>query len=72
MANEFISNIRFEMKKILFLHGFFASGSCPMAMALQEAFDGVVDAVESGALPESRIDESVRRILEIKQKLGIL
>ena len=40
MANEFISNIRFEMKKILFLHGFFASGSCPMAMALQEAFDG--------------------------------
>ena len=28
------------MKKILFLHGFFASGSCPMAMALQEAFDG--------------------------------
>ena len=28
------------MKKILFLHGFFASGSCPMAMALKEAFDG--------------------------------
>ena len=28
------------MKKILFLHGFFATGSCPMAMALREAFDG--------------------------------
>ena len=28
------------MKKILFLHGFFASGSCPMARALREAFDG--------------------------------
>ena len=30
----------FKMKKILFLHGFFATGSCPMAMALREAFDG--------------------------------
>ena len=28
------------MKKILFLHGFFASGRCPMAYALREAFDG--------------------------------
>ncbi len=28
------------MKKILFLHGFFATGSCPMAQALKEAFDG--------------------------------
>ena len=28
------------MKKILFLHGFFATGSCPMAMALKEAFEG--------------------------------
>ena len=28
------------MKKILFLHGFFATGSCPMAVALKEAFDG--------------------------------
>lgn len=43
-----------------------------MPNGLQESFDGVVDAVESGAIPESRIDESVRRILEIKQKLGIL
>lgn len=28
------------MKKILFLHGFFATGSCPMAKALREAFEG--------------------------------
>ena len=28
------------MKKILFLHGFFATGSCPMARALREAFEG--------------------------------
>ena len=27
------------MKKILFLHGFFATGSCPMALALKEAFE---------------------------------
>ena len=26
------------MKKILFLHGFFASGQCVPALALQEAF----------------------------------
>ena len=28
------------MKKILFLHGFFATGSCRMAIALREAFEG--------------------------------
>ena len=27
------------MKKILFLHGFFATGSCPMAVALKETFE---------------------------------
>ena len=32
-----------------------------------EAFDGVVQAVESGLIPESRIDESVERILRFKQ-----
>ncbi len=30
------------MKKILFLHGFFATGNCPMARALKEAFEGTV------------------------------
>ena len=29
-----------RMKKILFLHGFFASGQCIPAMTLQEAFKG--------------------------------
>lgn len=28
------------MKKILFLHGFFATGNCPMANAMREAFEG--------------------------------
>lgn len=28
------------MKTILFLHGFFATGSCPMALALREALEG--------------------------------
>ncbi len=32
-----------------------------------EAFDGVVQAVEDGTIPESRIDESVYRILRFKQ-----
>lgn len=30
------------MKKILFLHGFFATGSCPMAAALKEAFENQI------------------------------
>ncbi len=34
-----------------------------------EAFDGVVQAVEEGVIPESRIDESVYRILSFKQGL---
>ena len=37
-----------------------------------EAFDGVVRAVESGVIPESRIDESVYRILKFKmEKMGV-
>ncbi len=36
-----------------------------------EAFDGVVQAVENGTIPESRIDESVYRILSFKNgRLG--
>ena len=33
------------MKKILFLHGFFASGQCVPALALREAFDGLVEVL---------------------------
>ena len=37
-----------------------------------EAFDGVVKAVEDGVIPESRIDESVYRILKFKmEKMGV-
>ena len=36
-----------------------------------EAFDGLVQAVENGVIPESRIDESVYRILKFKaEKMG--
>ena len=33
------------MKKILFLHGFFASGQCVPAVALREAFEGRVEVL---------------------------
>ncbi|MBO7067392.1 MAG: DUF1653 domain-containing protein [Bacteroidaceae bacterium] len=33
------------MKKILFLHGFFASGQCVPALTLKEAFEGLVEVI---------------------------
>ena len=33
------------MKKILFLHGFFASGQCVPAVALRECFEGEADVI---------------------------
>lgn len=39
---------------------------------LQEAYQGVLAAVDGGAIEESRIDESVERILEVKKRAGIL
>ena len=33
------------MKKAIFLHGFYASGSCPMAIALKDALKGEVDVL---------------------------
>lgn len=38
----------------------------------QAAMQAVVEAVRSGAIPESRIDESVQRILEAKARYGVL
>ncbi|HLV95162.1 MAG TPA: glycoside hydrolase family 3 N-terminal domain-containing protein [Candidatus Acidoferrales bacterium] len=35
------------------------------------AMEGLLDAVKSGRIPEARIDESVRRILEAKEHLGL-
>lgn len=32
----------------------------------------VLDAVADGTIPEARIDQSVRRILELKTRMGIL
>lgn len=37
-----------------------------------EAYNHLIDAVHSGELPESRLDEAVRRILTIKKRRGIL
>lgn len=33
------------MKKVIFLHGFYASGSCPMAIALKDALKGEVEVL---------------------------
>ena len=33
------------MKKAILLHGFYASGSCPMAIALKEALEGEVEVL---------------------------
>lgn len=38
---------------------------------LEGAFQGIVEAVKHGQIPESRIDDSVRRILEMKASLGL-
>ena len=43
-----------------------------MPASLREAMDGLEAAVKSGRIPESRIDESVLRILNAKQSLGLL
>lgn len=42
-----------------------------MPSNLRAAFDGVVRAVENGTLSEERLNESVRRILTLKQKAGL-
>ncbi len=53
------------MKKILFLHGFFASGSCAMAHALREAFEGsaVVSTPDLPLRPKEALDE-IRTIID--------
>lgn len=37
-----------------------------MPINIEEVYNGLIDAVESGRIDESRIDESVRRILQLK------
>lgn len=36
------------------------------------ARQALIDAVRGGEIPEERIDESVRRILRLKERLGVL
>ena len=38
---------------------------------LDGAFNGLLQAVRSGAIPQSRIDDSVRRILTVKAEVGL-
>jgi beta-glucosidase-like glycosyl hydrolase/CubicO group peptidase (beta-lactamase class C family) len=42
-----------------------------MPSHLTEAVDAVVRAVQSGRLPEERLDRSVRRVLELKRRAGL-
>ncbi len=39
---------------------------------LAEAYQGILDAVAAGTLTEDRLDQSVRRVLALKQALGLL
>ena len=57
-----------SMKKILFLHGFFATGSCPMARALKEAFEGtaVVLTPDLPLHPKEALKE-IRSIIDREQ-----
>ena len=43
-----------------------------MSEDLRDAYNSVLEASAAGVLPESRIDESVRRILEYKVQAGLL
>lgn len=58
------------MKKILFLHGFFATGSCPMARALKEAFEGtaVVLTPDLPLHPKEALKE-IRSIID-RERIG--
>lgn len=42
-----------------------------MPSNLKSAYDGIYDAVMSGQIPESRINESVRRVLGMKSRAGM-
>lgn len=54
--------------------GFLKAGGDLMVApeSFDEAYAGLLEAVQRGEIPESRIDESVTRILTLKQTYGIL
>ena len=43
-----------------------------MPAGLPEAFDAVVEAVETGVWPESQLDARVERVLAAKRAAGLL
>ena len=43
-----------------------------MPADLELAYTGVLDAIETGVLTVERIDESVRRVLALKERLGLI
>ena len=43
-----------------------------MAANLEQAYTGMIQAVESGIITEARIDQSVKRILTVKYEAGII
>lgn len=56
------------MKKILFLHGFFASGQCVPAVALREAFEGRAEVItpDLPMHPKEAI-AFIRKLIECEQ-----
>ncbi len=52
----------------------FIAGSDMILMPdnLVDAYESILEAVENGTIKEERLDESVRRILEVKVKRGII
>lgn len=42
-----------------------------LVMTTPQFFDGIQEAVKSGLLPQSRLDEAVKRILALKFRLGL-
>ena len=51
---------------------FFPSMLGLLGVHLGNGLGGVVAAVEEGAIPESRIDESAARVLALKEKRGLI
>mgnify|MGYP000910513621 FL=1 len=43
-----------------------------MPLSLEEAYNAILEEAQNGGIPLERIDKSVRRILTVKERLGIL
>ena len=60
------------MKKILFLHGFYASGQCVPAVALREAFEGEADVITPDLpMHPKEADKFIRGLID-SEKPGLL